>query len=41
MGFDAIYTIVDRLTKSVHLIPTTSQIDAMGAANLYIQNVFR
>ena len=40
-GFGAIYTFVDRLTKSVHLVPTTSGINAKDAANLYIQNVFR
>ena len=40
-GFDAIFTFVDRLSKSVHLCPTSATIDAAGAANLYIQNVFR
>ena len=37
---DAVFTFVDRLTKYVHLIPTTSTIDAEGAAQLYIQHVF-
>ena len=40
-GHDAIYTFVDRLTKCVHLVPTTVPIDAEGSANLYIQHVFR
>ena len=40
-GFDAIFTFVDHLSKSVHLCPTSATIDAAGAANLYIQNVFR
>ena len=40
-GNDAIYTFVDRLTKCVHLVPTTVKIDAKGSADLYIQNVFR
>ena len=40
-GFDAIFTFVDRLSKSVHLCPASATIDAAGAANLYIQNVFR
>ena len=40
-GYDAIYTFVDRLTRSVHLVPTQSSIDAKGSADLYIQNVFR
>ena len=40
-GYDAIYTFVDRLTRSVHLVPTQSSIDAKGSADLYTQNVFR
>ena len=40
-GHDAIYTFVDRLTKCVHLVPTTTSIDAKGSAELYIANVFR
>ena len=31
-GFDAIFTFVDRLSKSVHLCPTSVTIDAAGAA---------
>ena len=31
-GFDAIFTFVDRLSKSVHLCPTSALIDAAGAA---------
>ena len=38
--FDAIYIFGDRLTKSVHLVPTTSKVDAKGVANLYIQKYF-
>lgn len=37
---DAIFTFVDRLTKYVHLIPTTSSVDAEGAARLYVDHVF-
>ena len=37
---DAIFVFVDRLTKYVHLIPTTSTIGAEGAARLYIDHVF-
>ena len=40
-GYNAIYTLVDRLTKAVHLVPTVSSIDAKESASLYIQNVFR
>ena len=37
---DAVFTFVDRLTKYVHLIPTTSTINAEGAAELYVKHVF-
>ena len=40
-GYDAIYTFVDRLSKYVHLVPTTQTVDAKGSAELYVQNVFR
>ena len=40
-GHDAIYTFVDRLTKCVHLIPTSATIDAKGSADLYLQHIFR
>ena len=37
---DAIFTSVDRLSKYVHLVPTTTSIDAQGAARLYVDYVF-
>ena len=37
---DTIYVFVDRLSKYVHLMPTTSTIDAEGAARLYVNHVF-
>ena len=37
---DAVFVLVDRLTKYVHLVPTTSTISAKGAARLYIDHVF-
>ena len=40
MGFNAIFTFVDRLTKYVHLIPTTSNADAREATRLYINYIF-
>ena len=40
MKNDAVFTFVDRLTRYVHLIPTTSTIDAEGAAQLYIKHIF-
>ena len=38
---DAVFTFVDEMTKYVHVIPTTSTIDAEGAARLYVNNVSR
>ena len=40
-SFDAIFTFVDRLSKSVHLCPMSATIDSAGAANLCIQNMFK
>src|SRR5690606_7078324 len=40
-GFDAIYVVVDRLTKMAHFIPTTSDVDAEGTARLFRDNIFR
>ena len=37
---DAIFVLVDRLSKYVHLVPTTSTVSAEGAACLYIDDVF-
>ena len=37
---DAVFVLVDRLTKYVHLVPTTSTVSAEGAARLYIDHVF-
>ena len=39
-GNNAVLTFVDRLTKYVHLIPTTSNIGAEGAALLYLNHIF-
>ena len=40
-GHDAICVFVDRLTKMVRMAPTTSDVDAVGAARLFIDHVFR
>ena len=40
-GHDAILTFVDRLTKYAHFVPTSSRLDAAGAADLYITHVYR
>ena len=38
---DAIWVVVDRLTKQRHLMPCTSTVDAKDLADLFIQWVFR
>ena len=40
-GYDAICVFVDRLTKMVHLCPTTSNCTAAGTAELFVQHVYR
>ena len=40
-GFDAVLTFVDRLTKCVHFVPTSSSVSAKETADLYLCNVFR
>ena len=40
-GYDAIITIVDRLTKMAHFIPTTTTVTAKQVANLFINNIFK
>jgi hypothetical protein len=39
-GHDAILTIVDRLTKMVHLVKTHSTLDAQGFAQLFKDHVY-
>ena len=39
-GSDAILTIVDRLTRMVHLVPTTTTCDSLEFAQLMKQHVF-
>ena len=38
-GHDAILTVVDRLTKMVHLIPTNTDVDAQGFAQLFKDHI--
>ena len=38
-GFDAVITVVDRLTKMVHYIPTTTNATALDTARLFFSNV--
>ncbi|KAG8713777.1 hypothetical protein FRC09_018344 [Ceratobasidium sp. 395] len=40
-GFDAILTVVDRLSKMVHFIPTTSNATAIDVANLFVTYVWK
>ena len=40
-GFDTILTVTDRLTKMVHLIPTTKVATARDIAKLFLRHVIR
>ncbi len=40
-GFDAIFVVVDRLSKMCHVEPTTKTITAHGTAQLFRDRVFR
>src|SRR6185437_8317078 len=40
-GYNAIMTVIDRLSKQAHFIPTTDTLDAPGAARLFIDQIFR
>ena len=39
-GHDAIWVVVDRFSKMVHIAPTTSQVTALDTANLFLEHVF-
>lgn len=40
VGFDAILVFVDRLTKYVHIAPTTPKCTAKAWADLFVQHIF-
>ena len=40
-GFDALWVVVDRLSKQQHFVPCLTTIDAQGLATLFIDNIFR
>ena len=39
-GFDAIFVVVDKLTKYAHFIPTTTDVTADTTARLFFDNIF-
>ena len=39
--YDAILTVIDKFTKKVFFLPTTSMVTSMGIAKLYRDNMFR
>jgi hypothetical protein len=40
-GYDAVYVVLDRLTKMAHFIPCTKDITAVGTAQLFVREVVR
>ncbi|QRW07680.1 Transposon Tf2-1 polyprotein [Ceratobasidium sp. AG-Ba] len=40
-GFTAILTVVDRLTKMVHFVPTTNEANGIDVANLFLTYVWK
>lgn len=40
-GHDCIVTFVDRLTKMIHVVPTTTNVNAEQLAHLFYETVFR
>jgi len=40
-GFDAIFVVVDRLSKMIHCIPTTTKVTAPELAKLFFDNIFK
>lgn len=40
-GYNAIMTIVDRLTKQAHFIPCRTTLDSPGVAKLFLENVWK
>ena len=40
-GYDAIVVYIDHYSKQVHAIPTTSEVDADGVAEIHYREIFR
>jgi len=40
-GFNAIWVVVDRLTKARHIVPCRTSVDAADLADLFVKHVFR
>ena len=40
-GYDALLVVVDHLSKQVHVIPTTSDINSVGVARLFRDHIWR
>ena len=40
-GYDAIFVVVDRLTKQAHFLPTTSEVDAPEIAELFLNGIWK
>ena len=40
-GHDAIWVVIDRLTKARHFVPYRTNVDAKDLADLFIEHVFR
>ena len=40
-GHDSVLVVIDRLSKLVHLVPTTTTVTAAEVAKLFVQNVIR
>ena len=40
-GYNALWVVVDRLSKRMHVIPTTEEVDSLGLARLYRDHVWK
>jgi transposase InsO family protein len=40
-GYDAVYVVLDRLTKMAHFVPCTKDVTAEGTADLFVREVVR